>query len=141
VIYALDNMLCSAYNQNMWNVLATEEYLTWFSVLSEYDKEEINFKVRLLEEFGPNLARPHADTLKGSEIKNLKELRVKTNEHIFRIAYYFDKKRNGILLTGGDKKGKDEKLFYKNLIKEANELVELYKNYTWQEEKQRWQRN
>jgi len=124
-------MHCNAYNKDMWNVLATEEYLTWFSSLSEYDKEEINFKTHLLEEFGPNLSRPHADTLKGSKIKNLKELRAKTDEHVFRVAYYFDKKRNGILLTGGDKKGKDQKLFYKNLLKEATELIELYKDYNW----------
>ena len=47
----------------MWEVYSTEEYLTWFSNLSEYDKEEINYKVHILEEFGPNLGRPHADTL------------------------------------------------------------------------------
>jgi len=125
----------------MWNVLTTEEYLTWFSNLSEYDKEEINFKVHLLEEFGPNLSRPHTDTLKGSKIKNLKELRVKTKGHIFRVAYYFDKKRDGILLTGGDKKGKDQKLFYKNLLKEAMELIELYKDYIWKEENKKWRKN
>ena len=134
-------MPCSAYNINMWDVLATDEYLTWFSKLSEYDKEEINFKIHLLEKFGPNLSRPHADTLKGSKVRNLKELRAKTDEHVFRIAYHFDKKRNAILLTGGDKKGKDEKLFYRDLIKEAIDLIELYKNYDWQEESKRWQRN
>jgi len=134
-------MLYSAYGIYMWNVLATEEYLTWFSNLSEYDKEEINFKVYLLEKFGPNLSRPHADTLKGSKIKNLKELRIKTEEHVFRIAFYFDKKRNGILLTGGDKKGKDQKLFYKNLLKEAMELIEIYKDYNWLEENKKWQKN
>ena len=115
----------------MWNVYSTEEYLIWFSNLSDLDKEEINFKVYLLEGFGPNLGRPHVDTLKRVKVKNLKELRVKTNEHLFRIAFYFDEKRNGILLTGGDKKGKDEKLFYKDLIKEALELIELYKDYNW----------
>jgi len=36
-----------------------------------------------------------------------------------------------ILLTGGDKKGKDEKLFYKDLIKEALEIIELYKDHKW----------
>ena len=115
----------------MWNVYTTEEYLEWFSALSEFSKEEINFKVRLLEEFGPNLGRPHADTLKGAKIKNLKELRIKTNEHLFRIAYYFDVRRNGILLTGVDKKGKNEKLFYRDLIKESIKLIELYKDYDW----------
>ena len=124
-------MSCNAYKEDMWGVYSTEEYLTWFLNLSKYDKEEINYKVHLLEEFGPNLGRPHADSLKGTKVKNLKELRIMTKEHLFRIAYYFDTKRNGILLTGGDKKGKDEKLFYKDLIKEALELIELYKDYKW----------
>ncbi|MCL2042677.1 MAG: type II toxin-antitoxin system RelE/ParE family toxin [Treponema sp.] len=113
----------------MWDVYSTEEYLIWFSNLSDFDKEEINYKVRLLEEFGPNLGRPHADTLKGSSVNNLKELRIKTNDHLFRIAFYFDVNRNGLLLTGGDKKCKDEKLFYKDLITHAEELIKLYKNY------------
>jgi len=125
-------MSCSAYNINVWDVYSTEEYLLWFSKLLDFDKEEINYKVRLLEEFGPNLGRPHADTLKGAKTKNLKELRIKTDEHLFRIAFYFDTKRNGILLTGGDKKGKKEKLFYRDLIKQAEELIDLYKDYNWQ---------
>jgi len=122
-------MSSRAYYVDMWNVFSTDEYLAWFLELAEFDKEEINYKVHLLEEFGPNLGRPHADTLKGAKVKNLKELRVKTDEHLFRIAFYFDVKRNGILLTGGDKKGKDEKLFYKELMKKAIELIELYKDH------------
>ena len=82
------------------------------------------------EEFGPFLSKPHADTLKGSKVKNLKELRIKTEEHVFRIAYYFDKKRNGLLLTGGDKKAKDQKLFYKNMLKEAIELIKTNIDHT-----------
>jgi len=65
-------------------------------------------------------------------VKNLKKLRIKANEHLYRVAYYFDIKRNGLLLTSGDKKGKDEKLFYRDLIKQAEELIELYKDYDWQ---------
>ena len=59
----------------------------------------------------PNLPRPHADTLKGSKLKNLKELRTHTESHVFRIAFFFNEERNAVLLIGGDKKGKDEKRF------------------------------
>jgi hypothetical protein len=93
-----------------------------------------------LEEFGPNLNRPHADTLKGSKIKNLKELRVKTFEHIYRITFLFDKERDGILLIGGDKKGVNQQKFYKDLIKESETLLEKYHDYEWEEENQ-WKRN
>ena len=39
------------------------------------------------------------------ELTNLKELRAKTDTHVFRVAYIFDPERRGLLLTGGDKKG------------------------------------
>ena len=41
-------------------------------------------------------------------------------------SFIFSKERKGILLIGGDKKGKDEKRFYKNLIKQAEEIYKLY---------------
>jgi hypothetical protein len=60
-------------------VYVTDEYLTWFSQLSEYDKETIMVRIHLLAEFGPELSSPYADTLYGSKMSNLKELRAKTN--------------------------------------------------------------
>lgn len=118
-------------NQTMWEIYATDEYLEWFSQLSERDKEIILSKVHLLVEFGPELSRPHADTLHGSKISNMKELRAKTKEHIYRVVYYFNNRRQGILLAGGNKKGRDEKLFYKDLMKKAESLAEKYKDYEW----------
>jgi hypothetical protein len=63
--------------------------------------------------------------------KNVKELRAKTTGHVLRVAFYFDSKRNGILLTGGDKKGKNEKTFYADLIKTAGALIKKYRDYSW----------
>jgi hypothetical protein len=77
-------MYYNAYNEIVWEIYATDEYLEWFSQLSEYDKEIILAKVHLLVEFGPELSRPHADTLHGSKVINLKELRAKTSKHISR---------------------------------------------------------
>jgi hypothetical protein len=69
------------------------------------------------------LGRPHADTLKGSKkLSNLKELRAKTDTHVFRVAYLFDPERRGLLLTGGDKKGRNQRKFYKDLIQEAEQV-------------------
>ena len=81
----------------------------------------------LLEEFGPQLGRPHADTLKGSTIKNLKELRARTNAHSLRVLYYFNEERHGLLLIGGDMKGKNEKDFYDRLIQTAEKLIQRYR--------------
>ncbi|MDR3020006.1 MAG: type II toxin-antitoxin system RelE/ParE family toxin [Treponema sp.] len=109
-----------------WNVETTDEYNAWFLAQTESGQTSIRMKVELLEEYGPYLPRPHADTLKGSKLKNLKELRTQTENNVFRVAFIFDKKRKAILLIGGDKKGKDEKRFYQNLIKQAEEIYQQY---------------
>jgi hypothetical protein len=110
----------------VWEVITSESYRTWFREQSEDDKAVIHGKAALLEEYGPNLGRPNADTLKGSKLANLKELRAKTDAHVFRIAYIFDPERKGLLLTGGDKKGKNQKKFYKDLINEAEQVYAAY---------------
>ena len=111
----------------MWVVEATEEYLDWFEEQDEAAREALLSVVLLLQEFGPLLNRPHADTLKGSRIKNLKELRTKTAVHVLRVAFLFDEDRQALLLIGGDKKGKNEQGFYKKLIARAEELVKKYR--------------
>lgn len=111
----------------MWVINSTEEYLFWFSRQDDRTQEAILSVTLLLQEFGPLLKRPYADTLKGCSIKNLKELRIKTPLHVIRIAYYFDEDRNALLLIGGDKKGKNEKIFYKKLIDDAETLIRKYR--------------
>jgi len=120
----------------VWDIITSESYNEWFGEQTEDDKAVIFGKIYLLSEYGPNLGRPHADTLKGSKkLKNLKELRPQTNEHVFRIAYIFDPERKGVILTGGDKKGKDGNKFYKNLIKEAEQIYAAYLEKKYGKEK------
>ena len=110
-----------------WDVVTSEKYDSWFLEQADDEKAVILSKIYLLEEYGPNLGRPHADTIKGSKkLTNLKELRIKTDGHVFRVAYIFDPERTGILLTGGDKKGKNQKKFYKDLIRESEQIYSAY---------------
>lgn len=68
---------------------------------------------------GPHLGRPHVDTLYGSKIPNLKELRVQSNGRPVRGFFVFDPMRKAIVLCAGNKEGADEKRFYKTMIKTA----------------------
>jgi len=111
-----------------WDVDTTEEYDNWFLEQGEDGQAAIQTKVESLKIYGPNLPRPHADTLKGSKLNNLKELRTQTTDHVFRVAFLFDEERKAVLLIGGDKKGKNEKWFYKNLIKKAEKIYQKYRN-------------
>ncbi len=50
----------------------------------------------------------------------------KTQKHILRVSYYFDTERKAFLLTGGDKKGKDQDKFYKDLVAESVTIIERH---------------
>ena len=73
----------------------------------------------MLETFGPTLGRPNVDTLDGSNFPNMKELRFR-HDGLWRFAFAFDPHRQAIVLVGGDKEGKNQKAFYRDLIATAN---------------------
>ena len=81
--------------------------------------------VALLEQFGPQLGRPQADTLNDSRRANLKELRFAAADGVWRVAFAFDPKRTAILLVAGDKSGVSEKRFYRQLIDTARVLTPI----------------
>ena len=123
----LTNIHYSSYNKTKWEIYSSEEYEAWFETLDPESKEAVLERVLLLEAFGPNLPRPYADVIKGSKrYKNLKELRAQTLNHILGVVFYFDHERNAFLLTGGDKKGKNEGRFYKDLIAEAEIIIKKH---------------
>ncbi|WP_242218892.1 type II toxin-antitoxin system RelE/ParE family toxin [Shinella zoogloeoides] len=75
---------------------------------------------KLLSDYGPQLGRPHADTLKGSKHANMKELRFEGSDGEWRAAFAFDPERKAIVLVAGDKSGVSQKRFYKTLIAKAD---------------------
>ena len=108
-------------------VSSSSEYDEWFSSLDKQSKEAVLVKVYLLQEFGPTLGRPFVDTLKGTENRrNIKELRCQSPDHVLRIAFYFDPERSAFLLIGGDKKGKNEDRFYRDLISKAEAIIKQH---------------
>ncbi len=74
-----------------------------------------------LAEGGPNLGRPLVDTLIGSKIQNLKELRPGT----VRILFVFDPWRSSILLAAGDKAG-EWNAWYRSAIPLAEQRYKAY---------------
>lgn len=83
-------------------------------------QDEIFVALPLLKAYGPQLGRPYADTLKGSAHANMKELRFKAADGVWRLAYAFDPERRAILLVAGDKSGVSQARFYKVMIAKAD---------------------
>jgi hypothetical protein len=103
-----------------WVVEIGDEFESEFDALHRDVQTEILAMARLLQQFGPQLKRPRADTLNGSRHTNMKELRFSAADGEWRIAFAFDPKRKAILLVAGDKSGVGEKRFYRELIHKAD---------------------
>ena len=109
-----------------WTVEFHDAFAVEFAGFSTAVQDEILALAILLTEFGPRLARPYADTLKNSRFANTKELRFSADGGEWRVAFAFDTRRMAILLCAGDKSGISEKLFYKTLIRKADERFAVH---------------
>lgn len=108
----------------MWEVEYTDEFGAWWEGLALDEQESIAASVELLRQLGPNLPRPHADTIKGSRHANMKELRTQHRGRPLRTSFAFDPRRHAILLIGGDKTGDDR--FYERMIPLADDLYDAH---------------
>ncbi len=111
-----------------WSVIFCEEFDEEFRVMPKELRKAIMANTIPLEEFGPSLGRPRVDTLKGSIFQNMKELRFDWMNGVWRIAFAFDPQREAILLVGGDKRGADQRQFYRNLVRQADERYQRHLN-------------
>ncbi len=108
----------------MWEVEYTDEFERWWRTLSENEQIDLVAGVELLEQLGPQLSRPYADSVKGSRHSNMKELRTQSGGRPLRTFYAFDPRRQAILLIGGDKTGDDR--FYETMVPLADRLYDEY---------------
>ncbi len=87
--------------------------------------------IDLLAEAGPGLGRPLVDTIHGSTLANLKELRPGT----VRILFAFDPWHASILLVAGDKAGRWQQ-WYTEAIPLAEQRYEIYLKERAKEDRQ-----
>jgi len=104
-----------------WLVRFEDVFEQEFLALPEAVQDALVAAARLLEDYGPRLARPHADTLNGSRYANMKELRIAAADGVWRVAFAFAPERQGILLVAGDKSGVSARRFYQRLIDTADQ--------------------
>ncbi|TWU59601.1 type II toxin-antitoxin system RelE/ParE family toxin [Crateriforma conspicua] len=105
-----------------WEIEYTDEFEAWWDTLDVVDQEAIAMSVGLLQDKGPQLDRPYADTLYGSKFDNMKELRTRRGPNHFRTFFAFDPRRCAILLIAGNKTGDDR--FYETMLPIADRLYE-----------------
>ncbi|TPE15807.1 diaminopimelate decarboxylase [Pantoea vagans] len=99
----------------MWMVKTTDRFDRWFSLLNDTDRACVLAALMVLREKGPGLARPYADTLRGSAYINMKELRIQSRGDPIRAFFAFDPNRTAIVLCAGNKAGSDKR-FYREML-------------------------
>jgi hypothetical protein len=109
-----------------WEVDLHDDFVPEFLSIHKEVQDELLAHIALLEQFGPQLGRPRADTLNGSRHPNMKELRFNAGDGVWRVAFAFDLNRGAILLVAGAKSGVSEKRFYRQLIKKAGERFDAH---------------
>ncbi|WP_092613679.1 type II toxin-antitoxin system RelE/ParE family toxin [Raineyella antarctica] len=100
----------------------------WLLGLDQDDYDLIIAALEVLAEEGPTLGRPLVDTIKASRHKNMKELRPgSTGRSEIRILFAFDPRRHAILLVAGDKAGKWQR-WYARQLPLADDLFDQHLN-------------
>jgi hypothetical protein len=104
----------------IWDVRLHDAFEAEFLTLEREVQTELLAVAKLLSDFGPQLGRSYADTLKGSKHANMKELRFSAADGEWRAPFAFDRERKAILLVAGDKSWGSQKRFYMKLIAKAD---------------------
>lgn len=113
-----------------WTIVVVEPARSWLHGLRRTDQPTlmaISKAIDALGEEGPALGRPLVDTVKGSRLANLKELRpgsAGTSE--VRLLFLFDTGRQAVILVGGDKSGNWQG-WYRTAIPEAEAAYEAHR--------------
>lgn len=107
------------YSCMPWDVFFHSDFEGEFVELPEAIQNELLARLKLLEAIGPTLGRPNVDTLEGSSFPNMKELRFRL-DGLWRFIFAFDPARQAVVLVGGNKQGRNQAKFYRDLIKMAD---------------------
>ncbi|MBG0830977.1 type II toxin-antitoxin system RelE/ParE family toxin [Planomonospora sp. ID67723] len=107
-----------------WQIVIVSEVRDWLHELRRTDRQTLGPIAAALDRVadeGPSLGRPLVDTLRGSAISNLKELRPGSRGRSeVRLIFFFDPWRQAVFLVAGDK-SEDWDGWYGTAIKIAEE--------------------
>jgi len=102
-----------------WTVILVDEVTDWFFGLVDHDPEtaeSVAVAINQLESYGPSLGRPLIDSIAGSSVRNMKELRPGSRGRSeIRILFVFDPARQAVLLVAGDKAGNWTRWYRENI--------------------------
>ena len=88
-----------------WELLVTEEFERWWDALTEEHQDALTARIAVLRDHGPAVGRPTVDTIAGSRLANLKELRATLGRAHLRVLFVFDPAGGRCCSSGATKPG------------------------------------
>jgi hypothetical protein len=104
--------------EKRWQVVTTPAFEQWRESLGTERATQVSAALGRVAKGGPTLGRPRVDSLKGSRVHNLKELRL---DDSVRMLFAFDPRRRAVMLMGGNKTGSWNR-WYRRAIPAAERL-------------------
>ena len=112
----------------LWEVKIDSEVGKMLQGLTKQENKKFGKALQMLKERGHDLDQfgrgEYARVLKGTHPVTLWELRVRAGRSVLRFIYYIDKTDIIHILSGGDKRGMSEALFYKRAIAKAERKID-----------------
>jgi len=118
-----------------WGVVIHPHVKEWLHKLRSDDRATLGHIAKaldvVLDGLGPATGRPLVDTLTGSRLRNLKELRPgSTGRTEVRLLMVFDAERKMVIGVGGDKSGAWSQ-WCREAIPLAEQRLEQYERGEW----------
>jgi hypothetical protein len=101
----------------------TDDFQSWERTLSEERRAKVSAMIDYVVAGGPNLGAPHVEKIRRTNLHRLKEIRV---DHGIRVLFAFDSNQDAVMLVGGDKTGKWNRWYDRN-IERAEQLYAEHK--------------
>jgi hypothetical protein len=108
----------------IWEIEYTDEFASWWDLLTAAEQESVDAVITLLENKGPHLAFPFSSGIINSRHSHLRELRIQHKGEPYRVLYAFDPRRVALLLIGGNKTGDDR--WYERYVSIADCLYDQH---------------
>jgi hypothetical protein len=102
----------TAESKRTRKVVRTGEFQRWTKTVDAERGAKIEGALRRIAAGGPTLGRPHVDVIHGSRVHKLKEARIDRGT---RVLFAFDSNQNAVMLLGGDKTGKWNRWYPRNI--------------------------
>ena len=93
-------------------VIKTAEFQRWSRGLDPESRDIVLGAISRIVAGGPTKGRPHVDVIHGSRMRKLKEARIDRGK---RVLFAFDPDQNVVMLVGGDKTGKWNRWYPRNI--------------------------